>query len=135
MEDCIFCKIIRGEVPSYKIYEDEYIYSFLDICNDGNGHILVIPKKHCVNILDCDEDILAHVMSTIKKISLHLTQNCGISGVNVLNASGKDAEQCVNHLHFHIYPRKAEDGLVISPKLSPNSISLEETCKKFEIKE
>ena len=64
--DCLFCKIINGEIPSYKIYEDEFTYSFLDISNDCNGHILVIPKKHCKNILDCDEVTLSHLFQTVQ---------------------------------------------------------------------
>lgn len=135
MEDCIFCKIIRGEIPSYKIYEDKWTYSFLDISNDGNGHILVIPKKHCENVLDCDDETLLHVTQTIKTISKHLVDNCGFSGVNILNASGKDAEQSVFHLHFHILPRKEKDGIEGFPKLKKREGSLEELCDMLKIKE
>ena len=71
MEDCIFCKIIKGEIPCYKIYEDEYTFAFLDIAGDVDGHTLVIPKKHCKNILDCDEKTLEYVMKTVQKISKH----------------------------------------------------------------
>lgn len=67
MKDCIFCKIINKEMPSYKIYEDEFTYAFLDISNDGNGHILVIPKNHFENILDCSKDALCHLMETVQK--------------------------------------------------------------------
>ena len=66
--DCIFCKIIKGEIPSYKIYEDEYTYAFLDINPVSEGHTIVIPKKHVVNILDADNKTLSHVISTIKFI-------------------------------------------------------------------
>ena len=135
MEDCIFCKIIRGEIPSYKIYEDDYVYSFLDISNDGNGHILVIPKQHCVNIMDCDEKYLAKIMSAIKKIGNHLVSNCGFSGINVMNCSGADASQSVFHLHFHIWPRKKDDGLNVFPELRKCDSSLEELCEKLKITE
>lgn len=133
MDNCIFCKIIKGEIPSYKIYEDDFTYSFLDISNDGNGHILVIPKKHCENILDCDEDSLAHVMSAVKHISKHLVENCGFDGVNVLNASGAEAEQSVFHLHFHILPRKRGDEMHTFPKLEKCKYSNEELCKMLRI--
>lgn len=135
MDDCIFCKIIKGEIPSYKIYENEKVYSFLDISNDGNGHILVIPKNHCENVLDAKEDDLSHVMSAIKFISNHLVKNCGFSGVNVLNASGKSAEQSVFHLHFHLLPRKENDGLNVFPHLDKIEKSLEEVCQMLKIKE
>lgn len=114
--DCIFCKIIKGEIPSYKIYEDEYTYAFLDIAKDVDGHTLVIPKKHVVNILDCDEETLTHVMNTVKKICNHYVDNCGYEGCNILNASGITAQQSVMHLHFHIIPRKANDGVDSWPK-------------------
>lgn len=109
--NCIFCKIIKGEIPSYKIYEDEYTYAFLDIAKDVDGHTLVIPKKHVVNILDCDEETLKHVMNTVKKICNHYVDNCGFEGCNILNASGEVAQQTVMHLHIHIIPRKANDNV------------------------
>ncbi len=133
MENCIFCKIVRGEIPSYKIYEDEFTYAFLDISNDCNGHILVIPKKHCVNILDCDEETLNRVMCTVKKISHHLTTKCGFDGVNIMNANGKSAEQSVFHLHIHLLPRKEGDGFKTFPDLIKNTKSLEEICKELRI--
>ncbi len=132
--DCIFCKIVKGEIPSNKVYEDEFTYAFLDLSNDGNGHILVIPKKHCVNILDCDKDTLAHVMDSVKLISNHLVENCGFGGVNVLNASGKDAEQSVFHLHFHILPRIGTDGFKTFPSLPQNPKSKEEVLELFRVK-
>ncbi len=135
MEDCIFCKIIKGDLPSYKIYEDKDTFAFLDISNDANGHILVIPKIHYTNVLDCDAEVLASVVKTIKKISNHLVENCGFSGVNILNASGKDAEQSVFHLHFHILPRKEGDGMKTFPKLKQNEFTLDEMCEKLRIKE
>ncbi len=115
MNDCIFCKIIKGDIPSYKIYEDEFTYAFLDIACDTVGHTLVIPKKHCTNVLDCDAESLSHVMATVQKIAKHYVDNCGFSGVNVLNASGKSAEQTVFHLHFHVIPRKDNDGVSAWP--------------------
>jgi len=135
MSDCLFCKIIKGEIPSYKIYEDNMTYAFLDISNDANGHMLVIPKKHCVNILDCGQEYLSACMATIKKIGNHLIENCGFGGVNILNASGKEAEQSVFHLHFHILPRKEGDEMSTFPNLPKNDKSMEEVCKLLKIKE
>ncbi len=135
MEDCIFCKIIKGEIPSYKIYEDDHVYSFLDISNDGNGHILVIPKKHYVNIMDCEEIYLSKIMASIKKIGNHLITNCGFSGINVMNCSGVDAGQSVFHLHFHIWPRNKDDGLKIFPELKKCDASLDVLCEKLKLSE
>ena len=131
--DCIFCKIIKGKIPSNKVYEDEFTYAFLDLTNDGLGHVLVIPKKHCVNVLDCDSQTLSRVMETVKLISNHLVDNCGFDGVNILNASGAGAEQSVFHLHFHILPRKKDDGFKTFPQLPENPMSKEEVLKLFRI--
>lgn len=134
MDNCLFCKIIKGEMPSYKIYEDKNSYAFLDISNDGNGHILVIPKKHCTNVLDCDDETLAHVMSTIKLIGNHLVNKCGFDGINIVNASGESAEQSVFHLHFHILPRKKNDGMHVFPSLKKSVKTLEELCEELKVK-
>ena len=117
MDNCIFCRIIKGEAPCYKIYEDEFVLAFLDISKDCYGHTLVVPKKHCTNVLDCDDDVLYKVMSAVKKISNHYIQNCGFKGVNILNASGEEAQQSVFHLHFHILPRTNKDEFDAFPKL------------------
>lgn len=111
MDNCIFCKILKGDVPSYKIYEDDKTYAFLDIANDSYGHTVVIPKKHCTNVLDCDETDFQAVMAAVQKISRHYVNDCGFTGVNILNASGKSAQQSVFHLHIHIIPRMTGDGL------------------------
>lgn len=132
--DCIFCKIIKGEIPSYKIYEDEYTYVFLDIAKDIDGHTLVIPKKHCVNVLDCDNETLNHVADTTKKIAMHYVNNCGYDGCDILNASGEAAQQSVMHLHFHILPRKYNDGVDGFPKLTGAKHDLEEIHKILKVK-
>lgn len=110
MDNCIFCKIVRGEIPSRKVYEDENILSFMDVAGDVDGHILVIPKKHVVNVLDCDEETLLLVAAGVKKVANHLVDECGYDGVNILNANNKPAGQSVFHLHFHIVPRRIGDG-------------------------
>ena len=99
---CLFCDIIKGEIPSHKIYEDEYTYAFLDISDDCVGHTLVVPKKHYENMLDVDNETLNHVMDTVTKLSKHFVDNCGFAGVNILNNSGVEALQTVMHLHIHI---------------------------------
>ena len=113
--DCLFCKIIKGEIPSYRIYEDEYTYAFLDIAKDFEGHTLVLPKKHMTNILDADSQTLLHVMEAVKKISNHYVNNCGYDGVNVLNNNNEAADQSIMHLHIHIIPRKNNDNLSVFP--------------------
>ncbi|MDE6474793.1 MAG: HIT family protein [Clostridia bacterium] len=131
--DCIFCKIIKGEIPSYRIYEDDMTYAFLDIASDSYGHTLVIPKKHCVNVLDCKKKYLRATIDTVQKISRHFVDNCGFEGVNVLNASGQSAQQSVFHLHFHIIPRKSDDGIDIWALKEKKDLDLAEICKKLKI--
>lgn len=116
MCDCVFCKIVAGNIPSMKVYEDEETVAFMDIAKDVDGHIVVIPKKHCKNILDCEPDTLSAVMKTVKKISLHLTEDCGYDGVNLLNASDESAGQSVPHFHIHVIPRQQNDMIDAWPK-------------------
>ena len=113
MKDCIFCKIVEEEIPSYKIYEDEHTYAFLDIAGDVWGHTLVVPKKHCANTLDCDDETLCAVILAAKKIAAHFVENCGFDGVDILNANNEAAQQSVFHLHYHVIPRKKNDGIDI----------------------
>ena len=134
MENCVFCKIISGEFSSRKIFEDEFTMSFLDISKDVDGHILVVPKKHVKNILDCDNETLSRVMETVKKVSNHLVENCGYEGVNLLNASDESAGQTVPHFHIHIIPRKSDDGLDCYPKLPGAKFELDEMLEKLKIK-
>ena len=111
MSECLFCKIIAGEIPAHKIYEDEDTIAFLDIFPVAYGHTLVIPKKHSVNILDAEASALQAVMSTIAKLSPKIKETLQATGINIVNASGKDAQQSVDHLHFHIVPRYPSDGI------------------------
>ena len=101
--DCVFCKIINGEIPCTKVYEDDETLAFLDIKPLAPGHTLVIPKKHCENIMDCPQDVLAAVMATAQRIAKKY------SAVNVINNSGAAAGQEVFHLHFHVIPKGAHE--------------------------
>ena len=131
--DCLFCKIIKGEIPCYKIYEDEYTLAFLDIAKDVDGHTLVIPKKHVDNIFDCDKETLNHVMNAVKLISNHYVTNCGFSGINLINNNGASAEQAIKHLHIHIIPRIENDNIYVFPKFAGAKFSLEDTLNKLKI--
>lgn len=129
MSDCIFCKIIKGEIPCFKIYEDDKTLAFLDIADDYVGHTLVIPKNHCTNILDASAEDVTAVFNTVQKIAKHYTQKCGFDGVNLINASGISAQQTVFHLHIHIIPRKTGDGVNVFPQTKKQNTNLEELAK------
>ena len=133
MDNCTFCKIIKGEIPSYKIYENDKVYAFLDIACDAVGHTLVVPKKHFTNVLDCDKQYLDAVIEAVQKISTHYVNNCGFDGVNILNASGASAEQSVFHLHFHIIPRKNGDGLHMWPLDGKQELDLKAIATKLAL--
>ena len=129
---CIFCKIVNGEIPSYKIYENDKVYAFLDIAKDVDGHTLVIPKKHVTSVLDADAETLKDVMDGVKAVTDHYI-SLGYDGVNIMNASGEAAEQSILHLHFHIIPRKKDDGFSTWPKLPGSKEELSEIHQKLKM--
>lgn len=102
MENCLFCKIIRGEIPSTKVYEDEQILAFRDIAPQAPTHILVIPKAHIGAVAELNEEnaqVVAHIFATIA----HIAEQEGlVNGYRVVSNCGQDAGQTVGHLHFHI---------------------------------
>ena len=131
--DCIFCKIVKGEIPSYKVYEDDYTLVFMDIAKDVDGHMVAIPKKHVKNILDCDNETLGHLMETVKKVANHCVDNLGYDGVNLLNASDESAGQTVPHFHVHIIPRKKGDNINAWPKFGGAENEIKDIYEKLKI--
>lgn len=129
--DCVFCKIIKGELPSYRVYEDEDILTVLDINPVSRGHCLVIPKKHFENIFDIDDIILQKIISGAKLISKKLAKSLKADGINLLQANGEKAGQVVFHFHLHVVPRYNNDGLNFHPA-SRQEPTLEELKKLAE---
>tara|TARA_Y100000310_G_scaffold138289_2_gene137260 strand:- start:57557 stop:57958 length:402 start_codon:yes stop_codon:yes gene_type:complete len=115
MEDCIFCKIVKGEVPCKKIYEDEETLAFLDISPVAKGHTLVVPKKHVVTLVDIDEETLKKVIVVVKKLTI--AANKYSEGVTVGQNNNRASGQVVDHVHFHIIPRTEGDGLDPWPRV------------------
>jgi histidine triad (HIT) family protein len=109
MSECIFCKIVHGEAKSWKVYEDESVYAFLDINPANEYHTLVIPKKHYENIFDIPENDLVAVTRAVRKIVLLYSRKLEIHNVQIINSSGSEAQQDVFHMHFHIVPRHSGD--------------------------
>ncbi|MBR5232433.1 MAG: HIT family protein [Clostridia bacterium] len=131
--DCVFCKIAKGVIPGFKVYEDEHTLVFMDIAKDVDGHMLAIPKKHVKNILDCDDETLHHLMTAVKKVSNHCVDACGYDGVNLLNASDESAGQSVPHFHIHIIPRKKGDGIDAWPAFNGAKHETEELFQKLRM--
>ncbi|HEY9562964.1 MAG TPA: HIT family protein [Nocardioides sp.] len=109
MSDCVFCRIIAGELPSSVIHEDERTIAFMDINPASHGHALVIPKAHSRDLLEIGPDDLAACTSTAQKVAARAMERLGADGVNLLNCCGADAWQTVFHFHIHVVPRYRDD--------------------------
>jgi len=110
-KSCLFCKIVKGEIPCHKIYEDKDFLAFLDVNPKREGHTLIIPKKHYQDVFDIPEEVFKGLMLVVQKLAKKLKNSGKVEGVNLLHASGKTAQQSVFHFHFHLVPRRAGDGL------------------------
>lgn len=108
--ETIFSKIISGEIPAEKVYEDDYAYAFLDINPVNPGHTLVVPKKWSSGFLDASEDTICHLIPAIQKVAMAVKAATGAPGVNIIQNEGAAAGQKVFHLHFHVIPRFENDG-------------------------
>lgn len=115
MPDCIFCKIVRGEIPSNKLYEDADTLAFLDINPVNPGHTLVIPKQHAKNIFDISAEQWAKVQATVHQLARAVEQAVSADGVNVMMNNREHAGQVVDHAHVHLIPRFKGDGLKLWP--------------------
>ena len=111
MDDCVFCKIVKGEIPSAKVYEDEAVFAFLDIAPGNRGHTLIVPKGHYQLFTDIPEDVLTHLVKVAQKLAPAVIGAVGAPAYNIEQANGAEAGQVVPHAHFHIIPRFAEDGV------------------------
>lgn len=112
---CIFCDIIAHKIPSSVVYENEDTLAILDISQVTRGHTIVMPKKHCANVLEADEETAAATFAAAKKVAQILSERLHPAGINLLNNCGEAAGQSVDHLHIHVIPRYGEkDGIAIS---------------------
>lgn len=119
--DCLFCKLISGEIPSCKVYEDDVVLAFLDISPDSNGHTLIIPKKHFLDLDDIDIDTLSHIMKVAKELKKLLEQKLNIDGLTLIQNNGEIQE--VKHFHLHLKPYYKE---------KQELIDINETLKKLK---
>jgi histidine triad (HIT) family protein len=110
-DDCIFCKIVAGELPAEIVQEDEHTIAILDINPWTRGHALVIPRHHSRNLYDAPDEDLEHTVTAAKRLSLRMRDTLGCDGINLLNSSEAAAWQTVFHLHMHVIPRYDDDPL------------------------
>ncbi len=109
--DCLFCKIVAGEVPSTIVDEDERTISFMDINPATRGHALVVPREHSHDLLDVPDEDLAACTAAARRLARRASERLGADGVNLLNSCGRAAWQTVFHFHLHVIPRYADDPL------------------------
>jgi len=122
--DCIFCKIANGEIPSKTIYEDENFRVILDLGPATKGHALILPKEHYANLFELPEETAAAAMKVAKKLSAQMVENLGADGLNLVQNNGEVAGQTVKHFHLHLIPRYKDDGQNILWK--PGEVSQDE---------
>ncbi|EYP50251.1 HIT domain-containing protein [Staphylococcus aureus] len=109
MSETIFGKILTGEIPSFKVYEDDYVYAFLDISQVTKGHTLLIPKKASANIFETDEETMKHIGAALPKVANAIKRAFDPDGLNIIQNNGEFADQSVFHIHFHLIPRYEND--------------------------
>lgn len=125
--DCIFCKIIKGDIPSYTIYEDEIVKVILDINPVSNGHMLIIPKTHYVNLMDINDSVLSHIMNTSKDLYKKYKDKLNMDGLTI--TQNNDYGQEVKHYHLHLIPRYENDNIEF---IKPTNLdSVEDVYKKM----
>jgi histidine triad (HIT) family protein len=110
MRDCVFCKIVHGEIPGHKVWEDDEFLAFLDSNPVSEGHTLLIPKKHFDELVDLDFESSSKYLDAVKKLGKLLMSKYDSTGFNVALNNGSAAGQVVNHVHFHLLPRKEGDN-------------------------
>ncbi|HDZ6310639.1 TPA: HIT family protein [Staphylococcus aureus] len=109
MSETIFGKILTGEIPSFKVYEDDYVYAFLDISQVTKGHTLLIPKKASANIFETDDETMKHIGAALPKVANAIKRAFNPDGLNIIQNNGEFADQSVFHIHFHLIPRYEND--------------------------
>jgi len=119
MKNCIFCEVVKGNAKSWKVYESQSVYAFLDIHPVNEFHTLVIPKNHFENIFDLPEKEMTEVMRVVHKLAREYHDKLGINNLQIIHCSGREAQQSVFHVHFHIVPRQFGDGQDVVWKTHP----------------
>ena len=120
--DCIFCKIIAGDIPSFKLYEDDNSFAFMDINPASEGHVLVIPKEHAANVYAVSDEAIAATVTTAKKIAAAVDKTLQPQGLNLIQCNGPAAAQSVMHFHMHVLPRSEGDELKLNWGIAPGNM-------------
>ena len=129
MSDCIFCKIIAGEIPSSTVYEDDDVKAILDVNPAAKGHVIVLPKNHAENVFSIADEDLSKAICVAKKIAAALKKTYNCDGVNILQNNGEAAGQSVFHLHIHVIPRFVGDTVSVGWKPGEMPSDMAETAE------
>jgi histidine triad (HIT) family protein len=109
--DCVFCRIVAGELPAHKIYEDEHAIAFMDINPATRGHALVIPRKHARDLLEIEDSEIEATIIVAQRVAARMCERLGAKGINIINSCGQVAWQTVFHFHLHVIPRYEGDSM------------------------
>ncbi len=120
--DCIFCKIVAGEIPCFKLYEDEATLAFMDINPVSEGHALIIPKAHAEDVYAVSDEAIAAAAKTAARIARAVRAAFDPDGLNLLQCNGPAAAQSVQHFHMHVIPRRMDDGLAMNWEIVPGDM-------------
>lgn len=129
---CIFCRLIAGEIPAARVHEDALTIAFMDIGQVNPGHVLVASKRHAANLFELDGEEAAAVMQTARKVALAVRETFDPPGLTLLQANGREGDQTVFHFHMHVVPRHADDGIALSwPRKNPPPAVLEDYAARL----
>lgn len=131
-ENCIFCKILAGEIPSTAVYEDDDFKAILDVNPAARGHVIILPKNHAANIYELPDEDASKIMIVAKKIATSIEKAYHCDGVNILQNNGEAAGQTVFHLHVHVIPRFKGDTVNIGWKQGDMPEDLDAICKEIQ---
>ncbi len=132
MNDCLFCKIIKDEIPSFKVYEDEHALAFLDIHPKNQGQTLVIPKEHSENIYELSDEIIARLSLVIKKVAIAVKNGLNTDGINIIMNNEESAGQIIFHTHIHVVPRFKNDNFDQGPHIEYKPGEAEAVAEKIK---
>ncbi len=131
--ECIFCKIVAGDIPCFKLYEDDQTLAFMDINPGNEGHALVITKEHWEDIYTVPADLLAAMAKTLQKVAKAVNKTLSPDGINLVQANGKGAAQSIFHFHMHVLPRKIGDELKLNWGLRPGDMdAIKGVCERIK---
>ncbi len=134
MSECVFCKIVVKEIPSYKVYENDKVMAFLDVLPISPGHTVIVPKSHVLNFEDLSDEVVCSMAVAVKKIGRAMIEGLGVKGYSVTMDNKSAANQRVPHTHFHLVPRAKGDGLKKWPGGYYKEGQAEEAQKKIREK-